>query len=154
MLERFDHDKTIESDEQFKDALRLCNAKNSMSRTKGYSPEILVLGKSRHLPSSLDSDSPQAYHYLADSEELEGVQFRQQLHTRECACLAFVRAKSSDKLRKAFLTRQRPHRGKFLGGMFVMFWRPGQGGKSGPLHWASQSGCARRTKRHLGFFLQ
>ena len=69
MLERFDQDTPVENDDQIKDALlHLCNAKNSMSRTKGYSPEILVLGKSRALPGGLPDEMPQASHYLADTE--------------------------------------------------------------------------------------
>lgn len=132
MLERFEQDVIIDNDDQFEDALHhLCNAKNALSRTKGNSPEILVLGKSRHLPSSLDSDEPQASHYLADSETPEGIQFRQQFQKRECARLAFIQAESNDKLRKAFLRRQRPYQGRYLGGMFVMFWRPGRGERKG-----------------------
>ena len=132
MLERFDQNTPIENDDQFKDALlHLCNAKNSMSRTKGYSPEILVLGKSRALPGGLPDEMPQPSHYLADSESPEGIQFRQQLQRREQARMAFVHAESSEKLRRAFLRRQRPHRGSFHGGMFVMFWRPGRGENPG-----------------------
>jgi hypothetical protein len=32
------------------------------------------------------------------------------------------------------LRRQRPHRGNFTGGMFVMYWRPGKGESSGQWH--------------------
>jgi len=155
MLERFEQDVIIDNDDQFKDALHhLCNAKNALSRTKGYSPEILVLGKSRHLPSSLDSDEPQASHYLADSETPEGIQFRQQLQKRECARLAFIQAESNDKLRKAFLRRQRPYQGRYLGGMFVMFWRPGRGERKGQWIGPARGHSAARSKCGLGFLLQ
>ena len=132
MLERFDQDQHIQNEEEFKDALHhVCNAKNALSRTKGYSPEILVLGKSRHFPGNLDTDEPQASHYLAENFGPEGDQFRQQLLQREAARKAFVHDENSDKLRKAFLRRQRPHRGRYVGGMFVMFWRPGPGEAKG-----------------------
>ena len=41
---------------------------------------------------------------------------------------------NSDRLRRAFLRRQRPHRGHFASGAFVMFWRPGRGEIKGKWH--------------------
>ena len=114
MLERFEQDVIIDNDDQFKDALHhLCNAKNALSRTKGYSPEIL-----------------------------------------ECARLAFIQAESNDKLRKAFLRRQRPYQGRYLGGMFVMFWRPGRGERKGQWIGPARGHSAARSKCGLGFLLQ
>ena len=128
MLHKFDTDHAIQSEDQFKTALRhICCAKNALSRAQGYTPEILVLGKSRPLPGNLGEDVPTAAQYLAESNTPEGVQFRQQLQLRECARRAFIAAENSEKLRRAFLRRQRPHRGNFAGGMFVMYWRPGKG---------------------------
>eukprot|EP00435_Cladocopium_sp_Y103_P033655 s328_g8.t1 len=132
MLDRFDQDHAIENEDQFKQGLRhVCNAKNALSRTKGYTPEILVLGKSRALPGSNCEDTPSASQYLADAASPEGVQFQRQLQLRESARKAFIEADHSERLRKAFLRRQRPHRGHFAGGTFVMFWRPGKGENPG-----------------------
>ena len=50
-----------------------CNAKNSLSRFRGYTPEILVLGKARKLPGSLSEETGTASQYLADSETPEGL---------------------------------------------------------------------------------
>ena len=48
MLDKYQSDHTISNDDEFRDALTHCTtAKNSTSRHRGYSPEILVLGKSR-----------------------------------------------------------------------------------------------------------
>ena len=60
--------------------------------------------------------------------------FDSQLLKRECARKAFVEAENSDKPRRAFLRRQRPHRGHHAGGTFVMFWRPGRGEHPGQWH--------------------
>ena len=135
MLEKFDHDHPLENHEQFKMALReCCSAKNSLSRFRGYTPEILVLGKARKLPGSLSEENGTASQYLADSETPEGLTFRENLAKRESARLAFVHADHSEKLRRAFLRRQRPHRGHFPSGAFVMFWRPGRGENPGQWH--------------------
>ena len=136
MLQKLDHELPIDNDDQFRTALgQCCNAKNSLSRVRGYTPEILVLGKSTHLPGTLcDDEFPQPAQYLADSETSEGLLFRKSLQYRECARKAFIDADHSEQLRRAFLRRQRPHRGQFSGGTFVMFWRPGRGENPGQWH--------------------
>ena len=99
MLRKFDHDQSIETAEDFQQAIRqCCRAKNSLSRVKGYTPKILVLGKSRPLPGSVCEDAPTASQFLADSDTPEGIQFRQQLLKRECARKAFVEADNSERL--------------------------------------------------------
>ena len=46
MLEKYHHDNPIRSSQDFEEALHhCCNSKNALSRAKGYTPEILVLGK-------------------------------------------------------------------------------------------------------------
>eukprot|EP00435_Cladocopium_sp_Y103_P029622 s3705_g7.t1 len=135
MLEKFDVDQPISNDLEFRQALRLCcQAKNSMARSKGYTPEILVLGKSRKLPGGLCEDQSDPAQYLADSESPEGLAFRRHLELRETDRKAFVQTDNSDRLRRAFLRRQRPHRGHFSSGSFVMFWRPGRGEVKGQWH--------------------
>ena len=50
MLSKYDHDHAISTAEDFLSAIRqCCQAKNSLSRVKGYTSEILVLGKGRPL---------------------------------------------------------------------------------------------------------
>ena len=135
ILNKYDHDHKIDSAEDFQQAIRqCCQAKNALSRIKGYTPEILVLGKSRPLPGSLCEDAPTASQFLADSDTPEGIQFRQQLLKRESARKAFVEADNSERLRRAFLRRQRPARGFYTGGTLIMFWRPGRGEHSGQWH--------------------
>ena len=136
MLQKFDHEHEIDHDEIFHKALyQCCNAKNSLSRVKGYTPEILVLGKSAKLPGSLsDEEFVSPAQFLADGDTPEGIQFRQNLNFRECARKAFISADHNEQLRRAFLRRQRPSRGSYLGGSFVMFWRPGRGELPGQWH--------------------
>ena len=128
MLQKFHHEKAILHDSDFAIALdHCCAAKNSLARHKGYTPEILVLGKSRHLPATNSSDQPDAAHYLAASETPEGVAFRQQLAKRELARRAFVEMDNHERLRRATLRKHCPHRGQHQSGVRVMFWKPGQG---------------------------
>ena len=135
MLQKMDHENSLDTSAQFKLALHhCCSAKNALARSKGYTPEILVLGKSRALPGGLCEDPLQPANYLADGESPEGLQFRQHLLLRESARKAFVQADNSEKLRRAFLRRQRPHRGRYASGTLVMFWRPGRGEASGQWH--------------------
>ena len=135
ILVKYDHEHAIETEVQFKHALNhACNAKNSLARSKGYTPEILVLGKSLNLPDILSEDPKQPANYLADSDSPEGLAFRKQLMQRESARRAFIDADNNDKLRRAFLRRQRPHRGFHSSGTYVLFWRPGRGESPGQWH--------------------
>jgi len=135
MLRKYDTEHEIKSSHEFNIALtHCCNAKNALSRHSGYTPEILVLGKSRKLPGSLSQNAPDAAQYLADSESPEGVLFRNNLAKRECARRAFIAADNDDRLRRAFLRRHRPHRGWWNQGDNVMFWRNGLGQNPGRWH--------------------
>ena len=67
MLDKYQQDQPISSDDEFEMALQhCCAAKNSLSRYRGYSPEILVLGKSRHVPASNMNEEPGPADMLAD----------------------------------------------------------------------------------------
>ena len=148
MLDKFDVDQPISSDHEFRQAIRMCcQAKNSLARAKGYTPEILVLGKSRKLPGGLCEDVPDPAQYLASSESPEGLAFRKHLEFREIARKAFVQTDNSERLRRAFLRRQRPHRGHFSSGTFVMFWRPGRGEVKG--QWIGPARIIIQESDHL-----
>ena len=128
MLSKCELDSPILHDHDFSSALdQCCAAKNSLARHKGYTPEILVLGKSRKLPASNSSDQPDASQYLAASDTPEGVAFRQQLAKRESARRAFVEMDNHDRLRRATLRKHCPNRGYHHSGVRVMFWKTGQG---------------------------
>ena len=135
MLHRYDTEHNIKTSHDFNIALtHCCNAKNALSRHQGYTPEILVLGKSRKLPGAVSQDIQDASQYLADSETTEGINFRANLAKRECARRAFIAADNDDRLRRAFLRRHRPHRGQWTKGETVMFWRNGLGQVPGRWH--------------------
>ena len=133
MLTKMHLDNPIANQEQFEEALCQCmNAKNSLSRHKGYSPEILVLGKSRHTPVSLSSDDFGPADFLEDELQTGDQQdFHRQLSMRESARKAFISSDQDMKLRRAYLSRQRPSRIQPQMGQWVMFWRQGKGNVPG-----------------------
>ena len=129
MLQKFETQHPIRATEDMTIALSHCTAaKNSMSRCRGYSPEILVLGKSRHSPASVsqDIDQPSDFMIPEDAETKQDAdiqKFQQNLQKREAARLAFVRMDHDLQLRQSLLKRNRPARPSFSPGQWVMFWR-------------------------------
>lgn len=102
MLNRCEGDNPISSSQEFSDLLeQCCNAKNSLARHRGDTPEILVLGKSQPLPASNTADEPDAAQYLAEQESPEGLAFRQQLEKREKARKAFIEMDNHERIRRA-----------------------------------------------------
>ena len=137
MLDKYQVEHPIVDPKSLQEALVHCTqSKNSLARYKGYTPEILVLGKSRHqIGSNSDEDKGSAQWIPGMSEEegteTESQEFLQRLARREAAKRAFVSADNCQKIRRASLRRSRPSRGSFSSGQWVMFWRnrvnsPGQ----------------------------
>ena len=147
MLKRYDKDHPICSDAEMSQALWLmcqAQAKNSLGRCRGFSPELLVLGKQTRLPGSNMSDESLPAHGLAESETAEGVLFRAHLARRESARQAFIRADNSAALRRAMLRRTRPARDQYSPGEWVMYYKnasniPGQGSWIGPMRTVTHS---------------
>ena len=98
-------------------------AKNSRGLRRGFSPEVLVFGKSARLPGSLCGDELLPAHEMADNEHGQGVLFREQLAMREAARRAFHSADNAMSLRRALLRRSCPDRGKYQRGEWVMIWK-------------------------------
>ena len=130
MLRCLDKDNPITTSKDFEEGLfQCCGAKNSLSRAQGYTPEILVLGKSRRLPGSLTNEPFDAANHALDPEQektSEGADFRRKMAQRESARIAFIKADNDQTLRRAFLRRSRPHRGNYITGTHLMFWRKQQ----------------------------
>lgn len=130
MLRCLDKDNPITTSKDFEEGLfQCCGAKNSLSRVQGYTPEILVLGKSRRLPGSLTNEPFDAANHALDPEQeetSEGADFRRKMAQRESARIAFIKADNDQTLRRAFLRRSRPHRGNYITGTHLMFWRKQQ----------------------------
>ena len=121
MLTKYEADHAIHSYHDLKQGLWWCTqAKNAYSIRKGFSPEILVLGKQTRLPGSNCSDELLPAHMLADSESAQGVQFRLQLARRESARKAFVQTDHDAALRKAVLRKSKGEPRKYLTGEWVM----------------------------------
>ena len=128
MLTKYEADHAIHSYHDLKQGLWWCTqAKNAYSIRKGFSPEILVLGKQTRLPGSNCSDELLPAHMLADSESAQGVQFRLQLARRESARKAFVQTDHDAALRRAVLRKSKGEPRKYLTGEWVMVWRQGKG---------------------------
>ena len=111
MILRYDTEQAIQTVDDMQQALwAVTQAKNSLSVRRGYSPEILVLGKATRLPGSVVSDDTIPAHLLAESEESQGVAFRKNLQRRELARKAFHEADNASVLRRAMLRQSRPDR--------------------------------------------
>ena len=123
MLERYDNEEVIQSPQEFDTVLQACfQAKNALARHQGYSPEQIVLGKSKKLPASICSDESSASHGLAVGEGLDSEHFRRVLNIRARARQAFILADNSQSMRRAMLRRSCPMRGPFQPGQIVMYW--------------------------------
>ena len=158
MLEKYECEFPINSYQDLQQAVWFCcQGKNASSLRKGYSPEILVFGKSTRLPGSVCSDMQLPAHMMATSEMAEGIRFRESLAKREAARRAFHAADNDSALRRALLRRTRPLRPVYSPGSWIMIWRTlqGQGHWIGPLKvshqegqhtvWASMSGKLYRS---------
>ena len=140
MLNKAQKDLPITTREDLEKMLCQCTAaKNSLSRCRGYSPEILVLGKSRHMPASVSHDDLQPSDFMfaeetTGSDKSEITQFHENLKFRETARVAFIRSDHDMKLRRSFLRRARPPRCSAQAGKWVMYWRNGKGAAPGAWH--------------------
>ena len=135
MLEKYEIENPIDSDETLTEALIQCtSAKNSLSRHRGYSPEILVLGKASQIPGCNSNEDQDASRWDTEGDinhEGESTTFQKNMHRREVARQAFISADHSHKIRRAILRRSRPSRDNFQRGRWVMYWRNGQGTQKG-----------------------
>ena len=123
MLTRMDQENPFQTPSQFDEALLMCcRAKNSLSRSHGYAPEQIVLGKSSKLPASLTGDPLAPAHALAIGEGLESENFRKTLDLRTRARQAYILADNSDAMRRALLRKSCPHRGTYQPGQLVLYW--------------------------------
>ena len=121
MLDKMDAERPIRTPGKFEASLtQAFNAKNSLSRIKGYSPEQAVLGIARRLPGSLTSDAGAGSLSLAEDEGPASDRFRQPLERRR---KAFIDADNSSSLRRALLRRSRPLRGPSEVGDLLLYWR-------------------------------
>ena len=134
MLTKFESDHDIKQYQDLSQALYWCvRAKNASSLKKGFSPEMLVLGKQTRMPGAVCSDEMLPAHFLADAETAQGIAFRRQLAMRESARLAFFQADNDASLRRAMLRCSRPGNRRYEPGEWVMTWRQGKGANPG--HW-------------------
>eukprot|EP00435_Cladocopium_sp_Y103_P048285 s125_g14.t1 len=134
MLNKIDHEMPIQTYMELQQALVQCtHAKNTLSLRRGYSPEVLVFGKSSRIPGSVSSSEMISAHASADREDSHGIAFRKSLALREKARVSFHQADNDMSLRRACLRRSRPDRNAYSPGEWIMMWQPGVAGKAG--HW-------------------
>ena len=157
ILQKVDLETPINSYDQLQKVLwRSTQAKNSCGLRKGFSPEVLVFGKSARLPGSLCGDDLLPAHEMADTETGQGLRFREHLALRESARRAFHSADNAMSLRRALLRRSCPTRGSYQRGEWVMIWKSTvqQKGWFGPMQviiqdsqhciWVTQGGNLHR----------
>jgi hypothetical protein len=107
MLSKIEAEHPINTYMEMHQALIQCTqAKNSLSIRRGYSPEVLVFGKSSRLPGSITSSVNDTFLASADRDDAQGVAFRKSLDFREKA------------------RRTRPDRVAYQPGEWVMMWQP------------------------------
>lgn len=153
MLNKYEKDHAINSYPELQEALSQCtSAKNSCSIRLGYAPETLVFGKGLRLPGSVSSDEEDAAHLMAMNGSGSGIVFRELLAKREAARRAFHAADNNMAIRRAILRRDRPHRGYYAPGEWVMYWREttGQGSWKGPAKVIQQEGSTSVFCIHHG----
>ena len=109
MLSRLDKEAPIINDALLDQALlQVFNAKNSLVRHKGYSPEQIVLGKSIRVPGSVSSDEELSSHSLTEGSDLEAEAHRRRLELRCRARQVFFEADNCQTIRRA--------------GAWVLYW--------------------------------
>jgi len=136
MISKYHSDHPIQDYQDFEQCLiHLCNAKNSMSRHEGYTPELWVLGKMRSLPGNCTDLYLDSASFMGLNEQTpEGSKFQQNMARRESARVAFIRAEHSSELRRALHARSRPERLNFQVGDLIMYWKAGKGVEPGAWH--------------------
>ena len=128
MLSKFEAEHPIKTYRDLKLALWWCvQSKNACSLTRGYAPEVLVLGKHTRLPGATISDEQLPAHLLHESETGHGIRFKQQMAMRETARRAFHSADNDAALRRAALRRARPGTSHYHPGEWVMIWKQSNG---------------------------
>lgn len=124
ILRKVDSEDSITSYDKLQKVLwHGTQAKNSCGLRRGFSPEMLVFGKSARLPGSLCGDELLPAHEIAINEHGQGVLFREHLAMREAARKAFHSADNDMSLRRALLRRSCPDRGRYQRGEWVMIWK-------------------------------
>ena len=144
ILSKMDTEEPIDTVEKLESALTLAShTKNQWSRHRGYPPETLVFGKMVRVPGSVISDLQCSAHSLAESEQAEGLRFREDLAMRERARKAFCQVDNDQACRRALTHRSRPSRGCYEKGECVMIWRKrgeSNGNWQGPMQVIIQDG--------------
>ncbi len=144
ILSKMDTEESIDTVEKLEAALTLAtHTKNQWSRHKGFPPETLVFGKMVRVPGSVISDLQCSAHSLAESEQAEGLRFREDLAMRERARKAFCQVDNDQACRRALTHRSRPSRGCYEKGEWVMIWRKrgeSNGNWQGPMQVIIQDG--------------
>lgn len=109
-------------------------ARNSLARRSGFSPQQWVLGRSLRLPADLMDEGEVARVGALAASETPGTRFYRKSQLRFAAREAFMKTQHDDVLRRAELRRVRPTRGPFRVGDFVFYYDQADQ-QPGPNHW-------------------
>ena len=120
MLAKYELEHDVTTYQQLQQALTHCTAKNACSlkdiHQRHWSLAVAsawIHCRGYTLPA----------HAKADSEDQPGIRFRDMLAKRETARKAFHAAANDMALRRTALRRDRPHRGAYSSGEWVMVWK-------------------------------
>ena len=109
--------------EQVLTAVVECNkAKNTLARKSGFSPYSWVLGRDIRLPASMCDDPEMERVGEMVAAATLGSRFAQRVEIRTACRLAFIKADTEDRLRRAEIRQIRPTRGPFHVGQWVLFY--------------------------------
>ena len=123
MFKRVVQDKQLAGPEAVRTAVVECNkAKNTMARRSGFSPYLWVLGRDIRLPASLCDDAEVERIGEMVAAETPSSRFAQRVEIRKACRLAFIKADTEDRLRRAEIRQIRPTRGPFPVGSWVLFY--------------------------------
>ena len=142
-------EKVLDSEKcDFDLALSWCiQAKNGLLNVNGYTPCQIGMGKNPVLPSVL-SDYPTTYESATSSQVLENLQ------VMRAARKSFIEAESSQKIKKALMSKTRSSNGvKFVNGDLVFFKRKDENRWKGPATVIGQDG-QQVILKHGGYIIR
>ena len=122
MFKRVVQDKQLAGKDAVRTAMTECNrAKNTMARRSGFSPYLWVLGRDIRLPASLCDDAEVERIGEMVAAATPASRFARRVEIRTACRLAFIKADTEDRLRRAEIRQIRPTRGPFVVGQWVLF---------------------------------
>ena len=120
MFKRIVQDKQLAGKDAVRTAVTESRARNTMARRSGFSPYLGMLGHDIRASASLCDDAE--VERIGEMMAVAAPAFAQRDEIRAACRLAFIKADTEDRLRRAELRQIRPTRGPFAIGQWVLFY--------------------------------